>query len=200
MFEAPTARHTTPNYEEGREGHRPAAIVVHTNVATYDSTVGWFALEESGVSAHYIVALQGAVGQFVDEADTARHAGRVRDPTVSFLTDDSPNLYTVGIEFEDGGNPLEVDRPDAQYDAGAELIAGIAGRWESPSTASTSSAIARSSRRRPAPETSTSTASSRARRRSDQDLLAVDLGGRHLQRCVCPVPAHPRQLVEGRRS
>ena len=36
----------------------------------------------SGVSSHYLVGLDGRVAQFVDEADTARHAGRVVDPTV----------------------------------------------------------------------------------------------------------------------
>jgi N-acetyl-anhydromuramyl-L-alanine amidase AmpD len=106
--------------------------VVHTNVGTYESTVSWFARAESAVSSHYLVALDGRIGQFVDESDTARHAGRVLNPTATFLEDANPNLYTVGIEFEDGGDPLGVSRPDSQYAAGAELIAAIARRWEIP--------------------------------------------------------------------
>ena len=116
----------------GRAGHRPRAIVLHTNVGTFESTRRWFRLVESQVSSHYLVGLDGRVSQFVDEADAARHSGRVSGPTATFLTDDSPNLYTVGIEFEDGGDPLEVDRPDAQYATGSELIAGIAERWDIP--------------------------------------------------------------------
>jgi N-acetyl-anhydromuramyl-L-alanine amidase AmpD len=125
-------RHPTPNFAPGRDGQEPRAIVVHTNVGSYSSTVSWFARAESAVSSHYLVALDGGVGQFVDEADTARHAGRVLNPTATFLDDANPNLYTVGIEFEDGGDPLEVARPDAQYAAGSELIAAVARRWSIP--------------------------------------------------------------------
>jgi N-acetylmuramoyl-L-alanine amidase len=120
----------TPNFSIGREGEMPQAIVVHTNVGTFGSTVAWFGSTESGVSAHYLVGLDGAVGQFVDERDTARHAGRVKDPTVApWLVALNPNLVTVGIEFEDRGDPHGCDRSQIQYASGAELIAGIAKRW-----------------------------------------------------------------------
>jgi N-acetyl-anhydromuramyl-L-alanine amidase AmpD len=124
--------HSTPHFERGRQGHTPRAIVLHTNAGSYESTVDWFGRPESGVSSHYLVALDGRVGRFVDEADTARHAGRVRDPTATFLEEANPNLYTVGIEFEDGGDPIGVARPDSQYVAGGELMAAIARRWEIP--------------------------------------------------------------------
>jgi N-acetylmuramoyl-L-alanine amidase len=68
----------------------------------------------------------------VDEQDTARHAGRVREPTASLVTDENPNMYTVGIEFEDGGEPEQVRRPDAQYAAGGRLITAVARRWGIP--------------------------------------------------------------------
>jgi len=44
----------------------------------------------------------------------------------------NPNLVTVGIEFEDGGEPESVVRPDAQYQAGARLLWEVAGRWGLP--------------------------------------------------------------------
>jgi N-acetylmuramoyl-L-alanine amidase len=68
----------------------------------------------------------------VDEEDTARHAGRVRDPTASLVTGENPNLYTVGIEFEDRGDPMGIERTEVQYSAGAELMAEIASRWGIP--------------------------------------------------------------------
>jgi N-acetylmuramoyl-L-alanine amidase len=105
---------------------------LHTNEGTYASTVSWFANPRTGVSAHYLVALDGRVAQFVEEADTARHAGRVRDPTASLVAEENPNLYTIGIEFEDGGDPHGVVRPEATYRAGARLLREIADRWGFP--------------------------------------------------------------------
>jgi spore germination protein len=125
-------RRETPNHQPGREGRAPTGIVVHTNVGSFESTINWFADPESGVSAHYLVGLDGRVAQFVDEEDTARHAGRVADPTTPLYTGDDPNLHTVGIEFEDGGDPLGVERPVRQYRAGARLVRQIAKRWEIP--------------------------------------------------------------------
>jgi N-acetylmuramoyl-L-alanine amidase len=106
--------------------------VVHTTAGSFESAADWFSKAESGVSAHYLVGLDGRVAQFVDEADTARHAGRVSNPTATIYDGSDPNLYTVGIEFEDGGKPDTVLRPVAQYEAGAALIAAIASRWAIP--------------------------------------------------------------------
>jgi N-acetylmuramoyl-L-alanine amidase len=125
-------RLTTPNQVHGRAGRRPRGIVLHTTVGSFHSTADWFSRPESGVSAHYLVGLDGSVAQFVDEADTARHAGRISNPTASLYDGTDPNLYTVGIEFEDGGDPKTVRRPAIQYEVGAALIAAIAGRWQIP--------------------------------------------------------------------
>jgi glycosyltransferase involved in cell wall biosynthesis len=124
-------RHPTPHQVAGRDGERPRGIVAHTNQGTAASTIAWFGAADSGVSAHYLVCLDGRVVQFVDEADTARHAGRVREPT-SALAEGDPNRHTIGIEFEDGGDPERVTRTAAQYRAGAALIRVIAERWQIP--------------------------------------------------------------------
>lgn len=118
--------------EIGRRGHAPRGIVVHTTVGSFAGTVAWFADPASRVSAHYLVGLDGRLAQFVDEGDTARHAGRVLVPTAGLVTGDNPNLYTVGIEFEDGGDPMGVPRTAAQYAAGAALLAATAARWGIP--------------------------------------------------------------------
>ena len=124
----------TPHYSEGRAGERPLGVVLHTNVGSFESTVTWFARADSRVSAHYLVALDGRVAQFVDEADTARHAGRVHAPTTPLADHADPNLVTIGLEFEDGGDPEGVARTDVQYARGAELVAAIAERWGIPVT------------------------------------------------------------------
>jgi len=116
----------------GRRGHLPRAVVLHTNSGGYRGTIRWFADPASAVSAHYLVAMDGRIAVFVDETDTARHVGRVREPTASFLSDDDPNLYTIGIEFEDQGDPKGAIRTDRQYAVGAALIRTIADRWAIP--------------------------------------------------------------------
>ncbi len=121
------------NFAPGRAGRRPEGVVVHTTAGSFGAAAAWFANPESGVSAHYIVGLDGRVAQLVDEGDTAQHAGRVREPSADLIAGvDDPNLITIGIEFEDGGDPLEVDRPEAQYRSGAALIAAASRRWEFP--------------------------------------------------------------------
>jgi N-acetyl-anhydromuramyl-L-alanine amidase AmpD len=124
-------RRPTPHVIRGRDGRTPSIVVVHSNEGSAAGTIDWFSRDASGVSAHYLVPLDGTVVQFVDEADGARHAGRVRGPSVP-LPDGDPNLYSIGIEFEDGGDPNGVERTEAQYEAGAELLAEIAARWAIP--------------------------------------------------------------------
>lgn|GEM_PF-729476 len=102
---------------------------MHTTDGTFIGTVGWFGHPESAASAHYLVGLDGRVVQFVDEQDTAQHAGHEPVAGLAAIGDDSPNLTTIGIEFDDGHDPHDVVRPDAQYRAGAELLAGVSARW-----------------------------------------------------------------------
>jgi glycosyltransferase involved in cell wall biosynthesis len=113
----------------------PCAVVVHTTDGTFGAAASWFEQERSGVSAHYLVGLDGRVAQFVAESDTAKHAGRILRPRAAIAaaaSGEGVNRFTIGIEFEDGGDPLGVERPAAQYEAGAGLLADIASRWKIP--------------------------------------------------------------------
>jgi N-acetylmuramoyl-L-alanine amidase len=127
----------TSHFTKGRSGYKPIGIVVHIMAGTLKGTASWFANEVSGVSAHYGVGKAGEVYQWVEEKDTARHAGVVDKPTWSLLKRTrpgdkgviNPNLYTVGIEHEGhDGEPWT----EAMYLASAELIAAIAKRWDIP--------------------------------------------------------------------
>lgn len=84
------------------------------------------------MSAHYLVGLDGRIAQFVDEKDTSRHAGRILNPTTALVTGEDPNLYTIGLEFEDGGDPEGVMRPDDQYRSGSRLLRVVVDRWNIP--------------------------------------------------------------------
>jgi hypothetical protein len=116
------------NFRKGRHGFEPRAIVIHIIVGSLESAGLTFRDPRSGVSAHYGVGKSGRVHQFVEEGDTAFHAGTVVEPTWRLIDPNvNPNLYTVGIEHE--GQPQDI-WPAEQYGASAALVREIAGRWQ----------------------------------------------------------------------
>jgi N-acetyl-anhydromuramyl-L-alanine amidase AmpD len=76
------------NYTLGRPGGKISGIVLHVMDGTLEGTGAWFQNPKAEVSAHYGVGLS-EVHQFVEEQDTAWHAGRW-----------SANVNTIGIEHE----------------------------------------------------------------------------------------------------
>lgn len=107
-------------------------MVIHTTDGSFEGAASWFATPESKVSAHYLIGLDGQVAQFVDEADTALHAGRVVDPSIDLTGREDPNDWTIGIELEDGGDPEGVVRTADQLAAATDLLRQIAWRWDIP--------------------------------------------------------------------
>ena len=77
------------NYATGRDGTPITGIVLHVMDGTLAGTDAWFANPTAKVSAHYGIGRNGEIHQYVDEADTAWHAG-----------DWGANLSTIGIEHE----------------------------------------------------------------------------------------------------
>ncbi len=120
----------SPNFWAGRKGYRPEAIVIHIMDGTLIGTDSWFANTTSQVSAHYGIGKSGEVHQYVNEQDSAWHAGRVDAPVWKLIKPNiNPNLYTVGIEHE--GKPDDV-WTDAMKQASATLIREICERWQIP--------------------------------------------------------------------
>ncbi len=64
-------------------------IVLHVMAGTLAGTDAWFSSKKSGVSTHYGIGYNGELHQYVDESDTAYHAG-------SLVT----NRRSIGIEHE----------------------------------------------------------------------------------------------------
>lgn len=120
----------SPNFRPGRGGLKPEAIVIHIMDGSEQGTDAWFANRASHVSAHYGVSKTGEVHQYVDEANTAFHAGVVVNPTWRLLRRDAnPNVYTIGIEHEGkDGEALTAD----QAAASAQLIFEMAYSWDIP--------------------------------------------------------------------
>ena len=120
------------NYWQGRAGYLPLAIVNHCmgrdkagNLATIEGTLSWFRNPASEVSAHFGIARDGRVWQFVSLGDTAWANGIVElpDQNIKWLIDAvskkvNPNYLTVSIEHEgDGILPM----PEIQYQASLSL-------------------------------------------------------------------------------
>lgn len=120
------------NYWPGRAGHKPVAIVDHCmgrnaqgDLATIEGTLSWFRNPKSEVSAHFGVARDGRVWQFVALEDTAWANGIVElpDQGIKWLMEAidqkvNPNYLTVSIEHEgDGVLPM----PEVQFQASLAL-------------------------------------------------------------------------------
>jgi hypothetical protein len=121
------------NFRVGRAGgHRPEAIVIHIMDGTLVGTDAWFNDPVSSVSAHYGVGKGGAIHQYVQEADTAFHAGIVDRPSWPLIKPGvNPNLYTIGIEHE-GVDGSDYPWSPPQMAASIGLVREIAGRWGIP--------------------------------------------------------------------
>ena len=117
------------NFHHGRPfGLRPEAIVVHIMDGSFAAGESVFRDPTTQKSAHYGISKAGEVHQYVDENDTAFHAGIVVNPTWPLLKPRvNPNFYTLGIEHE--GRPDDI-WPEAQLAASASLITQIAARWK----------------------------------------------------------------------
>ena len=120
------------NFSKGRKGHQPGAIVIHA-YPSLRAAEALFANPKASESCHYVVGAGGIVQQYVDESDTAYHAGLVINPTWSgYRPGINPNLQTIGIAaaVADGGAWSE-----ELYATVAELVGEIATHWHFPSDA-----------------------------------------------------------------
>lgn len=119
------------NFAKGRQGYTPEIIVIHIMDGTFLGTDSWFRDPVSGVSSHYGVS-PSEIYQWVDEKDTAFHAGIVLRPKFELYKPGvNPNFYTIGIEHV--GKPLQNDVwGESMKNLSAELIADIAVRNNIP--------------------------------------------------------------------
>ena len=118
------------NFRRGRAGNRPEAIVIHIMDGSFAAGESVFADPTTQKSAHYGISQAGVVHQYVEETDTAFHAGIVVRPTWKLIKPrTNPNFYTLGIEHEGTADELW---PTEQLNASGALIAQVAARWEIP--------------------------------------------------------------------
>lgn len=118
--------HPSPNFGARRSGiTQPYLIVLHyTAMAGAEAARDWLCNPEAEVSAHYVVARDGACWQLVDEAMRAWHAGRG-----AWQGCEDVNSASVGIELANtGAEPF----PEPQMAVLEALLRGIMARWDIP--------------------------------------------------------------------
>lgn len=123
------------NFRRGRPApHVVEAVVIHIidgPQSAADSTFLDNTLTNPR-SAHYSIGRDGTVHQYVEESDTAFHAGVVLNPTwpaLKRMADGrpvNPNFYTIGIEHD--GRPND-EWTEPMYAAGAALLREISERY-----------------------------------------------------------------------
>lgn len=123
-------QHPVGNFAHGRPGAIDM-IVIHVAVATLQGTFNTFNNVAEQKSSHYCVGEAGEIWQFVQEADTAWHAGLLvgaTSPLVLSRPGVNPNSYSVGIENAGNypGDLLPDDFTPTQYDANGWLVAQVA--------------------------------------------------------------------------
>lgn len=117
------------NFSQGRKGYQPQAIVIHA-YPSLDAAERLFANPIASESCHYLVAPGGIIHQYVNETDTAYHAGLVVNPRWRLYRQGvNPNLVTIGVAAAIAeGKAWTAD----VYDSVAVLLRDIAEHWQFP--------------------------------------------------------------------
>jgi N-acetyl-anhydromuramyl-L-alanine amidase AmpD len=104
------------HFRAGRGGHAIKGIVLHSTCGHLAGDISTLTTGDVEVSSHWYVTKTGEIYHFVQDSDTAYHAGVVADP-------DWSNSCTIGIEQEhlDG----EESWPDVQIAAAGALCAAL---------------------------------------------------------------------------
>ena len=103
------------NYERNKPN--TVAVVVHSTEASYpESTIAWFKNPLSRVSAHFLIARDGRIWQFVSINDVAYHSG-------TFM-----NWHSIGIELDNLG-PIKTE-PTMPYVTAAHWKNNKIKNWE----------------------------------------------------------------------
>lgn len=121
----PGGAFASPNFGPRRDGAVPRLIVIHyTAMPSCAAALARLCDPAAEVSAHWLIAEDGATEQLVDEALRAWHAGA---GGWGGLTD--VNSHSIGIELANSG---DAPFPEPQMAALEQLLRGIMERWAIP--------------------------------------------------------------------
>lgn len=106
-----------PNFTKGRSGAKINKIVIH-HAATTNFDVMPSVWNTRQASAHYGIGVNGTIRAYVDENNTAWHAGNW-----------DANISSIGIEHTNSGGAPAWPVAQATIEASAKLCADIAKRY-----------------------------------------------------------------------
>jgi len=115
----------TINFEQGRRGNKIDKIILHWIVGTLESADATFANPQRVASAHYGIG-DGEVHQYVNDQDTAYHAGNF-----------GVNLTSIGIEHEGGWEispGVRMKPSDKTHETSGKLVAALSKKYNIPLT------------------------------------------------------------------
>jgi N-acetylmuramoyl-L-alanine amidase len=115
----PSIKRYSPN-QRYKAGRKITCVVLHATATTgVSSPLSWLCDAKSGVSAHYLIDVDGTIYGIVDEQSVAWHAG---DSTWRGLA--NVNEFSVGIELVNANNGI-MAYPEAQLAACARMVKAI---------------------------------------------------------------------------
>ena len=118
----------SPNCGPRRGGARPDMVVLHYTAMAGAAAADRLCDPAAEVSAHYLVAADGAVLALVPEELRAWHAGASAWGGTSDI-----NSRSIGVELDNPGHHLGYPPfPEPQMAALERLLAGIVPRWSIP--------------------------------------------------------------------
>ncbi|QQG36083.1 MAG: N-acetylmuramoyl-L-alanine amidase [Micavibrio aeruginosavorus] len=130
----PIVRKDSSHYDQRKNGVSPTFLIIHfTESRDAGDPDGYFMAtrqrpDGARVSAHYLIDVDGAITQYVDESARAWHAGLSEWGGVADI-----NTHSIGIELVNGGPTYGyTDFADDQIDALAALSKQILGRHNIP--------------------------------------------------------------------
>jgi len=120
--------HTSPNYDNSRNGKDIDAIIIHhTGADDIQSTFNEFENPYSEVSAHYVIDKDGTIYQIVGDEKRAWHAGPGGIPG----NPGDVNNRSIGIEVVNAGDG-KTPFTDEQYAALSQLTAYLQQQYQVP--------------------------------------------------------------------
>ena len=115
----------SPNFGPRRDRGTPRLIVIHyTAMPSCAEARARLCDPEAEVSAHWLIAEDGATEQLVDEAERAWHAGAGAWGPVTDV-----NSNSIGIELSNSG---DAPFPEPQMAALETLLGAVMARWSIP--------------------------------------------------------------------